>query len=99
MDSIGVCMKYLKKQKKRWSLVKQKKKLHGHSDLYCNQKRKEFFQTIDDILLEEGIALKDIQELQKLNTTMEGLEKFYDRVFPIYVKLREKGYNRYDLNK
>ena len=88
-----------KKTEEQMEFSPAEKKQHGHSDLYCNQKRKEFFKAIDDVLIEEGIALEEIKRLQTLNTTMEDLEKFYESVFPIYVKLREKGYNRYDLNK
>src|SRR3989338_8607295 len=91
--------KVFRKTEEQMEFSPAEKKQHGHSDLYCNQKRKEFFKAIDDVLIEEGIALEEIKRLQTLNTTMEDLEKFYESVFPIYVKLREKGYNRYDLNK
>lgn len=62
----------------------------GHSDLYLNQSPREFFETICRVIAECGIPIETIEKLweKNENTLLEVL------TFPVYVRLRELGYNK-----
>ena len=52
---------------------------------------REFYQDIDDTISELGL---DLNEIRRLQESMD-LAKLYDLTLPLYVRLREKGYNHY----
>ncbi len=73
----------------------------GYSQLYINQTRREFFDTIDRVIKETGISVSRIKKLQGLRNK-PGIKKdswqvLYKLVFPVYKKLREMGYTNADL--
>ena len=70
-----------------------------HSDLRKSQTPREFFKTIDDVITDSGIDINEIKRLQNLNkidNQGSHYKKLYDLVLPVYIKLREIGYERTD---
>lgn len=70
-----------------------------NSDLLLSQTPKEFFETIDGVLVELGIDINQIGQYQHdmIEGDHDAQLKILDLVEPAYVKLREMGYNRVDL--
>ena len=62
----------------------------GHSDLFMNQSPKEFYETIDKTIVDCGLSLEEIRELWKKDEKM----KLWELSLPIYIRLRELGYNK-----
>jgi hypothetical protein len=69
------------------------------SDIYMSssevRKRQtfaQFFSTIDLCIADTGLDMEKIKQLQVDRKTREELINY---VFPVYLKLREMGYNRY----
>ena len=68
-----------------------------HSALRQEQTFKQFFDTIDKAIEDEGL---DINEVIRLNEEAEKLNdasKLHKYVFPVFIRLRAIEYNRYDL--
>ena len=72
------------------------------SELWRKQTFRQFFKTIDTVLEEVGISIEEIKRLQDLikglrkdNDGRDPLDKLNELVLPAYVKLMERGYNRY----
>lgn len=76
----------------------KQKDLEGHSKLYKNQTKREFFETIDRAIIEQGISIDEIKRLQRLKNENPGyLKSLYKVTLPVFVRLRQKGYKRKDL--
>lgn len=70
----------------------------GHSELFLNQKMRDFFDTVDKVLVEEGISIDEVKKLQKLGRKdFSKIKELYELVFPAYVRLRDMGYTHADL--
>ncbi len=74
----------------------EEEKQRGASELYLNQKRRDFFTTIDQVLVESGIAIDEVQRLQK-EGGKDKIKELHELVFPAYIRLREMGYSHRDL--
>lgn len=70
----------------------------GNTLLFLNQKRRDFFETIDRALVEEGISIDEVKRLQalRIEDSNNGKE-LCELVFPAYVRLRRMGYSHRDL--
>ena len=74
--------------------------LEEKSGLYLSQTGAEFYDTIDNTVAEVGVVPAELQKLATHTPRLRGevgqifIEKM---LFPIYVRLREKGYRRDDL--
>src|SRR3989338_8341000 len=68
-----------------------------HSELFTSQTPQQFYDTICDAIARNNIPLQDIQKLQSstFGPTIDKVseEKLYEKVLPVYVNLRELGYN------
>ncbi|MEK6934090.1 MAG: hypothetical protein AABW75_04390 [Nanoarchaeota archaeon] len=72
------------------------------SDLKRNQTREQFYQTIDDTTAELGISLDKIksdvsQFYERKEEELQPYQNLWNTLFPIYARLREKGYSKWDL--
>lgn len=77
--------------------LEQEKQL-GASDLALHQKRRDFLETIEKALTEEGISIDEVQRLQRLGrSNFNKIEELHELVFPAYVRLRRMGYSHFDL--
>jgi hypothetical protein len=56
---------------------------------------RQFFEDIDKTMDELNLNKKELIELWRNCHTKSDYEKFYDTVFNLYIRLREKGYNHY----
>jgi hypothetical protein len=77
-----------------------------YSDLYCSQTWGEFFAAIDQAIEEENLSL---DEVRRLVHEVEGPERksfedhraardaLYEYATPVYLRLREIGYNKIEL--
>lgn len=64
-----------------------------HSEIRLNQTGPQFFATIDGTLGDEGIDLTEMQILQERWSISNDYEyACYQRVLPVYVRLRVIGY-------
>ena len=63
------------------------------SDLYLDQTPEQFFEVVDRTVLEVGLSLESIAE--KINIGVD--KELHDYLRPIYVALRQKGYNQAEL--
>ncbi len=75
-----------------------------HSKKWLEQTWEEFFAEIDKAVGESGFSLKDIQDMRdQIERTKDFAEreklkyKALEELIPVYAKLREMGYERYDL--
>lgn len=72
-----------------------------NSEIYKKQTPREFFETVDQIIKEENTPLDKLHQIQQL-ITEEGskhYEELYELVTPVYIKLRQMGYNNEDLTR
>ncbi len=68
------------------------------SETLRKQSLKEFHRTIDKVSEELGINQQEIIDIQKTlqeKNNFSVYEKLFELCIPIYVKLREMGYNHY----
>ena len=63
------------------------------SDLYLDQTPGQFFEEVDRTVFEVGLSLGNIAK--KINNGVD--EELHDYIRPVYVALREKGYNQAEL--
>lgn len=74
----------------------------GRSQLALSQSGEEFYDTIDNVLKDEGIyaaeAVKRTRWLEKGGMNMNERQIFNKRLGPVYRKLREMGYSEKDLS-
>ncbi|MBI3623625.1 hypothetical protein HY212_06130 [Candidatus Pacearchaeota archaeon] len=67
------------------------------SALRFSQTNRQFYQNIERVLREDGI-LEDVQkELTPSPITTVNFRRLYSLLIPSYFKLRDMGYNRFDL--
>lgn len=72
--------------------------LQRYSKLCISQTPRQVLETIDQTVIEMGIdpqLLHDFASARHLN--LEEQKTFTEILFPIYLKLREKGYSHFDL--
>jgi hypothetical protein len=55
----------------------------------------EFHQDVDRTIAELGLDPETMSQLEKDIETRSDMEKFHAYILPLYVRLREKGYNHY----
>jgi len=72
------------------------------SDLKKNQTREQFYQTIDNTIAELGISMNKIksdvsQFYERKEEELQPYQNLWNALFPIYTRLREKGYSKWDL--
>ena len=68
-----------------------------HSDLYLNQSLSQFLETVDKAIIAEGFSENEFEELtEKYIQQKIPHEEFYNRLLPVYVRLRAMGYTRRD---
>ena len=73
-------------------------KQRGATDLALNQKGRNFLETIERALIEEGISIDEVKRLQKLGIgDFNKIKELHELVFPAYVRLRRVGYSHFDL--
>jgi hypothetical protein len=70
--------------------------IEGGSDLWKRQTYRQFFDTIDQALLDSGIPIDEVKRLMPLarRGSVEDVKKLNELTLPAYVKLRETGYHR-----
>lgn len=72
--------------------------LSEHSETYRNQTPRQFFETVDLALKESGISMEEYNRIRQLvKADHKYWENFYELVTPVYIKLRQMGYNEADL--
>ena len=75
--------------------------LKAYSELYLSQTGRQLIESIDQAVLEIGIDPVELKFLAtKMGDKLVGEERrdFIERImFPLYLKLREKGYNHKEL--
>jgi|SRR3989338_7225990 len=73
-------------------------KMKGATVLALNQKGRDFLETIERSLTEEGIPIDEVKRLQKLGRDdFNKIKELHELVFPAYVRLRRMGYSHFDL--
>jgi hypothetical protein len=78
-----------------------------HSPLFLLQTPREFYITLDKAVEEAGISVEVLKinidrciERKFVGTPAEEKEAFFrDILLPIYIAMREKGYNHHELRK
>jgi len=72
-----------------------------YSELYLSQTGRQLIETMDQTVLEIRINPVQLRELAtKMGIKLDGEERrefIEDMLFPLYLKLREKGYNHKEL--
>ncbi len=70
-----------------------------YSLLYLSQTGRQFFEAVDQAVLEAGVDKTHLETMAtKFNKLSEDERRqFLEILFPVYLKLREKGYNHRDL--
>lgn len=71
--------------------ISQPNRNEPESQLRMSQSKREFYRTIDEALVAEGISF---EEVMKLNAT-DQRRQLCSLVLPAYFRLRKMGYKRY----
>ena len=70
----------------------------GATDLALNQKGRDFLETIEKALTDEGIPIDEVKRLQEESRRdFDKIKELHELVFPAYVRLRRLGYSHFDL--
>ena len=64
----------------------------GFSERYMSDTPQSFIAAVDQAMAETGVDGRKIEQMDAL-----GEEKFLDYILPVYVRLREMGYNHTEL--
>jgi hypothetical protein len=59
---------------------------------------REFFADVDLAIRETGVDMEELTRLMENYKELETRKKIFKLTFPAYIKLREMGYTRKDLN-
>ena len=72
--------------------------IQNSSELRLSQTRRQMFEMIDQTAINIGLNLQLLGEFAgKRSLSFEERKQFTEMLFPLYVKLREKGYSHHDL--
>jgi len=76
-------------------------KFRDNDSKFREQTLGEFYQVVDGIIEEIGMTSEQIIESRRRarepDNPSERDLSFWDKILPIYIKLRETGYSKYDL--
>ena len=76
----------------------EQEKQRGSTDLFLNQKGRDFLDTIERALTEERISIDEVKRLQRLGREdFNKIKELHEYVFPAYIRLRRMGYSHFDL--